>query len=106
MIRQYFKYSTTDFHHTNDGYIPGPFGDAWDFNMISTISSCRVPSIGIQKYNFTKIAVVSGDPYIRGNASLFFKNYVFKVNNFPDYWEVDEFEKVDDLFSLVKRSAN
>jgi len=74
--------------------------------MISTISSCRVPSIGIQKYNFTKIAVVSGDPYIRGNASLFFKNYVFKVNNFPDYWEVDEFEKVDDLFSLVKRSAN
>jgi hypothetical protein len=26
---------------------------------------------------------------------------VFKVNNFPDYWEAEEFDSIDTLFSKV-----
>ena len=72
----------------------------------SNLSSCLNTQIGIQKYNFTKIAVVSKNPDIRANASLFFKEYVFKINEFPDFWEVDEFDSMDDLFGQVSGSPN
>ena len=38
-----------------------------------------------------------------GNASEYFKNYVFKTNNFPDYWDIDQFNSTEDLFSKVRR---
>lgn len=61
MIAGYFKYTTNNIHWLKDKnmWAPGFFGDIGPYNKIESIKNCMIPSLGIQKYNFTKIAIVS-----------------------------------------------
>ena len=104
LIKSYFSYTTTKMVDIGEGYIPLRFGDQDPTTTFRSLASCMYKGDGLIKLNFTKIAIVSNDKHISGNASLYFKNYVFKVNNFPDYWDVVEFATIDELNDGVQHN--
>ena len=105
MIEDYWSFTSTKMLPHEDQYVPYPFVDEDPSRQaFRSPAACLYKGNGLIKLNFTKIAIVSNDKYIAGNASRYFKDYVFKVNNFPDYWEVVQFESMDELFRGVQRN--
>ena len=89
MIEDYWSFTSTKMLPHEDHFIPYKYVDEDPSRQaFRSPASCLSKGNGLIKLNFTKIAIVSNDKYIAGNASRYFKDYVFKVNNFPEYWEV------------------